>query len=162
MVNSKRCSWEECKRNFRIPEKVVCVSRVNARNHAWKKATYSRKYAGTLCFMEWPSLTRQPGNVFKEVNTRQSEIVIHFQKFCDLIIQKTQTVSLEISRDFKHCLGFEVRHRRPGAHGTCLIGNVFNSLPAWLTESVTKGCSEKLSSKPPWRIWYSFANAKQF
>ena len=75
-------------------------------------------------------LDKAAGNVFKEVNTRQSEIVIHFQKFCDLIIQKTQTVSLEISRDFKHCLGFEARHRRPGAHRTCLIGNVFNSLPA--------------------------------
>ena len=55
--------------------------------------------------------TRQPGNAFKEVDTGQTEIVIHFQKFCDLIIQKKQNVSIETSRDFKHCLGFEVRHR---------------------------------------------------
>ena len=55
--------------------------------------------------------TWQQGNAFKEVDTGQSEIVIHFHKFCNLIIQKTQNVSIETSRDFKHCLGFEVRPR---------------------------------------------------
>ena len=29
------------------------------------------------------------------------------------------------------------------------LGNVFNSLPAWLTESVVKGCPEKLSWNLP-------------
>ena len=72
--------------------------------------------------------TRQPGNAFIEVDTGQSEILFVFHELSDLIIQKTQNVSLETSSDFKHCVGFELRHRRPWAYRN--LGNVFNSLPA--------------------------------
>ena len=42
MENSKRCSWEECKRDSRIAEKVVWTREI-------RKGSRS-----TLCFMEWP------------------------------------------------------------------------------------------------------------
>ena len=49
---------------------------------------------------------RQPGNVFKKLDTWQSEILTNFLGItAHLISLKTQNICLEISSDCKYCLG---------------------------------------------------------
>ena len=52
--------------------------------------------------------TRQPGTVFKKLDTRQSEILTNFLEIARLIPLRTQDICLEISNDCKYCLGLKV------------------------------------------------------
>ena len=49
--------------------------------------------------------TRQPGAVFKKLDTRQSEILTNFIDIAHLIPLRTQDICLRISNDCKYCLG---------------------------------------------------------
>ena len=52
--------------------------------------------------------TRQPGSVFKKLDTRQSEILTNFLQITRLIPLRTSDICLEISSDYKYCLGLKV------------------------------------------------------
>ena len=52
--------------------------------------------------------TRQPGNVFKKLDTRQSEILTSFLEMARLIPLRTEDICLEMSDDYKYCLGLKV------------------------------------------------------
>ena len=52
--------------------------------------------------------TRQPGTVFKKLDTRQSEILTNFLEIARLIPLWKQDICLEISSDCKYCLGLKV------------------------------------------------------
>ena len=52
--------------------------------------------------------TRQPGTVFKKLDTRQSEILTNFLEIARLIPLRTQDICLEMSSDYKYCLGLKV------------------------------------------------------
>ena len=52
--------------------------------------------------------TRQPGAVFKKLDTRQSEILANFLEIARLIPLRTKDICLEISSDYKYCLGLKV------------------------------------------------------
>ena len=52
--------------------------------------------------------TRQPGSVYKKLDTRQSEILSNFLEIVRLIPLRTEHICLEISSDCKYCLGLKV------------------------------------------------------
>ena len=52
--------------------------------------------------------TRQPGTVFKKLDTRQWEILTNFLGIAHLIPLRTQDICLQISSDRKDCLGLKV------------------------------------------------------
>ena len=52
--------------------------------------------------------TRQPGTVFKKLDTRQSEILTNFLETARLIPLRTQDICLGISNDCKYCLELKV------------------------------------------------------
>ena len=70
--------------------------------------------------------------------------LFHFHEFSDLILLKTQNVSLEILRDFKHCPWFEVDSVVDLGH--FVKSQMFSTLH-W--RDALSQLSEKLSSKPP-------------
>ena len=45
---------------------------------------------------------------FKKLNTRQSEILTNFLEMARLIPLTTQDICLEMSSDYKYCLGLKV------------------------------------------------------
>ena len=51
--------------------------------------------------------TRQPGSPFKKLDTRQSEILTNFLQIARLIPLRTKDICLEISSDYKYCLGLK-------------------------------------------------------
>ena len=52
--------------------------------------------------------TRQPGTVFKKLDTRQSEILTNFLGIARLIPLRTQDICLETSSDCKYCIELKV------------------------------------------------------
>jgi len=52
--------------------------------------------------------TQQLGSVYKKLDTRQSEILTNFLEIACLIPLRTFDICLEISSDYKYCLGLKV------------------------------------------------------
>lgn len=52
--------------------------------------------------------TRQPGNVYKKLDTRQSEILTNFLEIVRLIPLRTEDICFEISSDCKYILWLKV------------------------------------------------------
>ena len=62
-----------------------------------------------LVFRYSPCLnTRQPGTVFKKLDTRQSEILTNFLGIARLNPFRAQDICLEILSECKYCLGLKV------------------------------------------------------
>ena len=82
--------------------------------------------------------TRQPGTVFKRLDTWQSEILTNFLEIAHLIPLRTQHICLEISNDCKYCLGLKVEAVECGQ-------KIFKFLH---TESTPDEYPQNLSMKP--------------
>ena len=83
--------------------------------------------------------TRQPGTVFKKLDTRQSEILTNFLEIARLIPLRTQDICLEISNDCKYCLGLKVEPT---------VKREQKIFKFWHIESTPDEYPQKLSTKP--------------
>ena len=106
----------------------------------------------------------QPGTVFQQLDTRQSEILTSFLGIARLISIRIQDICLEISSDCKYRLGLkveatlELRAKREISMFSSL-GKVFQF---WPTESIPDEYQQKLSTKPRQSINCLIRNAKRF
>ena len=64
---------------------------------------FASTFANSSCLY-----TRQPGTVFKKLDTRHTEILTSFLEIAHLIPLRTQDICLEISSDCKYCLWLKV------------------------------------------------------
>ena len=72
--------------------------------HSFKRLTYTFLALYSSLIYRWI----QPGTVFQQLDTRQSEILTNFLGIARLISIRIQDISLEISSDCKYRLGLKV------------------------------------------------------
>ena len=100
---------------------------------------------GTKC------LDIRPGSVFKNLDTQQSKILTNFLEIACLTPLRTSDICLEISSDYKHCLGLkleatvELGHRVKSQCFRHLEKIIFKF---WHTKATLVEYPQKLSTKP--------------
>ena len=104
---------------------ILPSNRLVHSSNNWKDSLLSTTILFTPCLD-----TRQPGTVFKKLDTRQSEILTNFLEIARLIPLRTQDICLEISNDCKYCLGLKVE--ATVEHGQKIFKFWHTESPDWI------------------------------